>query len=72
MSWMSGADIADDLWKTVVKEIPENRRQEVAREWVQYFVNRGCDSMMGTIVGEVAGTIHPENEDEGTKWAWEF
>lgn len=72
MSWISGADIADDIWKMIVKRLPQGQRQTVARDFVEYFENRGCDSMMGTAVGEVAGTIPPEDEDSSTCWAWKF
>ncbi len=63
MGWCSGADLADELWKTVVKFIPKDKRQDVAREWVDAFEGLDADTVRReTIVGE---TAYPsEDEDE--------
>lgn len=69
MGWCSGAEIADDLWKMVEKHIAPSKRQQLARDWVDFFESHDCDCMMETDVGNVAGKI--EDKDGGMQWAWD-
>lgn len=69
MSWVSGADLADELWRTVCKKLKPTDRILIARAWVDMFESRGCDSMLGTIVGEDAGTEC--TEEKGSYFPWQ-
>lgn len=42
MGWC-GSELADDVWKTVRKYVPKEKRAKIAREIKQQFVYQDCD-----------------------------
>lgn len=66
MGWGSGAILADEIWDTVKKYLPYNRRQGIAQEIVKIFESEDCDTMLETRVGEEAGIEC--TEELGSHW----
>ena len=55
MGWAGGAQLADELWDTVKKLIPKDKRAEVAEKWIKIFVNEDCDTLCESQLIDAAG-----------------
>ena len=45
MGWASGSELAEEIWDIVKKYIPKNKKKKVAKQLVEAFEDRDCDTM---------------------------
>ncbi len=45
MGWASGSELAEDVWTTVRKYIPETKRKSIATRIVRIFEGHDCDTL---------------------------
>lgn len=45
MGWASGSELAEDIWTTVKKHIPEKSKKKVAARIVELFEYMDCDTI---------------------------
>lgn len=64
MSWISGSDIAEDVWNAVKSHLPKKKRQGVAEEILAIFEGRDCDNLMGSDLWDTARPDYKYEDDE--------
>lgn len=45
MGWSSGSELAGNIWGLISNYIPEDKKKEVAKDLIQLFEYRDCDTL---------------------------
>lgn len=45
MGWASGSGLAEDIWGLVREHIPKSKRSTIAKEFIEEFQDRDCDTI---------------------------
>lgn len=48
MTWLNGADLAEQVWDVIKQHVPQDKQKIVAKELIKIFESYGCDTMTQT------------------------